>query len=69
MTTKDIFTLVVRLSGFFTSLMAVHTMLALILGPRDIGFRSFLVTLAYVGLGYAIMRFASVITRLCGAEE
>lgn len=61
MKVQDIFCLVVRLSGYFLLLFAVGTVLGLIIGPADLGFRTFLTMAVYGGLGAVIIRMAPVI--------
>ena len=58
---QDVFALVVRLSGYFTVFLATYSMLGMVLGPADLGFRVFLMTLSYAALGVAILRFAPLI--------
>ncbi|MDF1839419.1 MAG: hypothetical protein P1V35_16245 [Planctomycetota bacterium] len=69
MTTTSIFTLVVRLSGYFTMLFAGYTLLGLMFGPADFWSRGLLMALVYGGFGFAIMLLAPMITEISGADE
>lgn len=61
MKVQDIFCLIVRLSGYFTLLWAIYAILAMVLGPVDLGFKPFMVSVIYGVLGLAILKAAPVI--------
>lgn len=61
MTSKDIFSLVVRISGYFTAFFAVYSMVTMVLGPVDLGFKPFMMAAANGALGFAIMKMGPVI--------
>ncbi|MFT4647384.1 MAG: hypothetical protein ACI87O_000674 [Planctomycetota bacterium] len=69
MTTTSLFTLVVRLSGYFTIFFSVYSLLALIFGRGDFWSRGLLLSLVYGAFGYAVMLLAPMITEMAGADE
>lgn len=58
---REIFCLVVRLSGYFVMLMAAGTVLAMILGPLSFGFMAFLNAAVSAAGGAAIIKLAPAI--------
>ena len=58
---RDIFCLVVRISGYLTLLFAAYTILGMVLGPADLGFKPFLISAAYGALGVGLMKMAPAI--------
>ncbi len=66
---KDIFCLVVRLSGYFTLFFAAYTMLGMVLGPVDLGFKPFMVTAAYGALGFVLMKMGPVVGEIAYGND
>ena len=66
---KDTFCLVVRLSGYFTLIFAVYTILGMVLGPVDMGFKPFMVLAAYGALGLGLMKMAQVVGDIAYGPE
>ncbi len=69
MTTANIFTLVVRLSGYFTLLFAASILVGLIFGPQSFWSRGLLMAMVYGLFGFGIMILAPLITQISGANE
>ncbi len=61
MKVQDIFCLVVRLSGYFIILFAVSTILGMVIGPAEFGFKPFLYMAVTGAFGAAIILLAPVI--------
>ncbi len=68
MTSSSIFTLIVRLSGYFTMLFAAFNFLGLMFGPGDFWSRNLVLAVVYGGFGFAIMLLAPVIAEISGAD-
>lgn len=66
---KDIFCLVVRISGYFTLIFAVYSILGMVLGPVDLGFKPFMVSAAYGALGVGLMKMAPVVGDIAYGPE
>ncbi|MEL6429902.1 MAG: hypothetical protein AAFZ87_18165 [Planctomycetota bacterium] len=60
MTAKDVFCLVVRLSGYFIALFAVYTILGMLIGPASFGFKAFFYLAATGVFGLAVVKLAPV---------
>ena len=60
MTPRDIFCLIVRLSGYFAALFAAYIIIAIVLGPVDYSFMGFFraltIPVAYGALGVLILK-------------
>ncbi len=69
MTTASIFTLVVRLSGFFTAFAGAHALVGSVFGYHPFWSRNLLIGFLYLAFGYVIMITAPLITEISGAEE
>jgi hypothetical protein len=69
MTTTSLFTLVVRLSGYFTMFFSAYSLLALVFGRGDFWSRGLLLALVYGAFGFAIMLMAPMITEMAGADD
>ena len=63
------FTFSVRLSGYFTVLAAMYTLITIIFGPMSMSFTGFLMIATIVIGGLALMRFAPAITSFAYGDE
>ena len=61
MTSRDIFCLVVRLSGFFPLLFAAYLILTMLVGGTNVGFAPFPVVVTLGLLGVGLMKMAPAI--------
>ena len=61
MKAQDLFCCIVRLSGYFTLFFAIYSIVGMVLGPVDLGFKPFMVSMIYGALGIAILKVAPII--------